>query len=64
MVVHVDDFSLIVQQIACYSVVLILPPNMHEQGLANPWWELAIWFKESVKLRVERMSHESVEYLS
>ncbi len=56
MVVHVDDFGLIVQQIACYFIVLILPPNTHEQGLVNPWWELAIWFQESVKLRVERVT--------
>ena len=56
MVVHVDDLGLIIQQVACYFVVLILPPNTHEQGLVNPWWELAIWFQESEKLRAERFT--------
>jgi hypothetical protein len=56
MVVHVDDLGLIIQQIACYFVVLILPPNTHEQGLVNPWCARAIWFQESVKLRAERFT--------
>ena len=50
MVVHVDDFSLIVQQIACYFVVLILTPNTHEQGLVNSCWDLAIRLEDVGKL--------------
>ncbi len=56
MVVHVDDSGLIIQQVACNSIILILPPNMHEQGLVNPWWAWAIWFQESEKVRAERFT--------
>ncbi len=56
MLVHVGNFGLIVQQVACYFVALILPTNTHKQGLVNPWWVWAIWFQESVKLRDERVT--------
>ena len=56
MIIHVDDPGLIIQQIACYFVVLILPPNAHEQGFVNPWWEYRIALQEIHELHTKRFT--------